>query len=47
VSYAPKDLEAGVDTIRARAEALLLAFPNDAAGQRAKVEYVPADFGWR
>lgn len=47
VSYAVKDLEAGVDTILARAEAILLAFPNEPAWQRAKVPYDPSDFGWK
>jgi carboxyl-terminal processing protease len=37
VSYAQKDLEAGVDTLLARAEALLAGFPNEPAWQRAKV----------
>jgi carboxyl-terminal processing protease len=47
VSYTPKDLAAGVDTILARAEAVLAAFPNDPAYARAKVPYDPKAYGWK
>lgn len=47
VSYVAKDLEAGVDTLLARAEAILVAGPNDPAFSRAKVPYDPSDFGWK
>jgi len=47
VSYAAKDLETGVDTLLARGEELLAKFPDDPAWTRAKVPYVPADFGWK
>ena len=47
VCYTPKDLEAGVDTLLERAEALLLGFPDEPTWQSAKVPYVPSDFGWK
>jgi len=40
VEYDPDDLAAGVDTILARAEALLRDFP------QKRVRYDPADYGW-
>jgi hypothetical protein len=47
VSYTAKDLEAGVDSVLARGEEILAKFPDDPAYVRAKVPYVPADFGWK
>jgi len=47
VSYAVKDLEAGVDTLLARALAILAKFPDDPAYAKAKVPYDPKDFGWK
>jgi len=41
VSFAAKDLDAGVDTLIARAEAVLRRFT------AAKVPYDPGDFGWK
>lgn len=41
VEYVPEELAAGVDTVTARAEALLAKFPQD------RVRYDPADHGWK
>jgi C-terminal processing protease CtpA/Prc len=41
VAFTAKDLDAGVDTLIARAEALLKKFPAD------KVPYDPKSFGWK
>jgi len=46
VSYSQKDLSAGVDTLLARAQAILAAFPKDREYARAKIPYDPKDFGW-
>ena len=47
VSYDAKDLAGGVDTLLARAEAILAAFPKDPRYARAKIPYDPRDFGWK
>jgi len=47
VSYAVKDLESGVDTLLARALAILAKYPDDPAYAKAKVPYDPKDFGWK
>ena len=47
VSYAVKGLEAGVDTLLARALAILARFPDDPACAKERVPHDPKDFGWK